>query len=683
MRSETRYRAFISYSHKDAAWARRIHRALETYPIPSRLVGRETSAGVVPKRLSPIFRDQDDLSAAQDLSDAVQDGLRRSDALLVICSPDAAASRWVRREIEVFRELNPAGRILTAVVGGDPADSLRRPAGARACFPESLLIVDDEGRVTEPLAADFRREGPGQRAATLKLVSGLLDLRLDDLVQRDLQRRQRRVTAITALSLSLSLVMAGLTAFALSAQSEAERRKAEAEDLIEFMLSELQDRLAPVGRLDVLDAVGEKVIEYYQNQPDGALGADELGRRSQAFHLLGRIDDNQGDHLGAYERFLEAFEATERLLAEAPDNPDRIFDHSQSAFWVGQSALRRGDYETAEQHFTTYRDLALRLVEIDASQAEWQMEAAYAHTNLAVVYYRQRRLEEAKTSALRSLNIKLDLIDGFDNQVRAWLDIANSYAWIADIDHQAGNRAEAIEWRRRQVEVFEDQLAENFTDWQVREDAVEAELGLIRTLVTDDMAVTEDELEFALALAESTRVEAQALVDHDSSNSLWIATAASVRLWASSAYLQAGNIAAARRAQRETTGYLALPAVLDGEYETEALIRWRALVVQARILFATGQFNEAEEEAQHLLDLLLMEQGANENVTPRPYIYAAASNILADSLIARGEPDTAAEIRQRLLAVLDQIETSLSPETAVEYRRARASLDEMVATETP
>ncbi len=682
MRSETRYRAFISYSHKDDAWARRIHRDLESYPLPKRLVGRATAAGPVPRRLSPIFRDQDELPAAQDLSDAVRTALGRSDALLVICSPAAAASRWVNREIEVFRELNPDGRILTAVVGGDPEDSLRQPVGPRACFPESLLELDADGGVSEPLAADFRPEGPGERAAILKLVSGLLDLSLDDLVQRDLQRRQRRVTAITAISLSLSLVMAGLTAFALSAQSEAERRKAEAEDLIEFMLSELQDRLAPVGRLDVLDAVGEKVIEYYQNQPAGALGADELGRRSQAFHLLGRIDDNQGDHLGAFERFLDAYEATERLLEAAPDDPDRIFDHSQSAFWVGQSASRRGDQVTAERHFSTYRDLALRLVEIDAGRAEWQMEAAYAHTNLAVVYLRQQRLDEAKVSALRSLNIKLDLVDTFENQIRAWLDIANSYAWIADIDHLAGKRSEAVEWRRRQVEVFEGQLADSLADWQVREDAIEAELGLIRTLVTDDMAMTEDELELALALAESTRVEAQAIVTHDPSNSHWIATAASIRLWASSTYLKAGNIAAARRAQREATAYLAQPALLDGEYEIERSVRRRALIVQARILLASGQFSEAEEEAQHLLDLLMMEQGANGNVIPSPYVYAAASNLLADALIAQGDPDAAIEIRQRVIAVLDQVETVLSPETSVEYRRARAALAETVTADS-
>ena len=62
------YRAFLSYSHADAAWAKWLHRALETYQIPRKLVGRVTPVGVVPRRMTPIFRDRDELSASSDLT---------------------------------------------------------------------------------------------------------------------------------------------------------------------------------------------------------------------------------------------------------------------------------------------------------------------------------------------------------------------------------------------------------------------------------------------------------------------------------------------------------------------------------------------------------------------------------------------------------------------------------------
>src|SRR5579863_454983 len=66
-----RYRAFISYSHQDRAWADWLHRALETYRVPRRLVGRSTAAGIVPRRLAPVFRDREELASAIDLGERV------------------------------------------------------------------------------------------------------------------------------------------------------------------------------------------------------------------------------------------------------------------------------------------------------------------------------------------------------------------------------------------------------------------------------------------------------------------------------------------------------------------------------------------------------------------------------------------------------------------------------------
>ena len=95
MSGHTKYRAFISYSHDDSRWARRIHRALEAYRLPGNLIGIKTEQGLVPKRLNPIFRDRDDLPAAGDLTASVRTALAQSDVLIVVCSPAAAASGMV------------------------------------------------------------------------------------------------------------------------------------------------------------------------------------------------------------------------------------------------------------------------------------------------------------------------------------------------------------------------------------------------------------------------------------------------------------------------------------------------------------------------------------------------------------------------------------------------------------
>src|SRR5581483_12105006 len=88
-----------------------------------RLPGHLVRAGAAPRRLKPLFRDQDELSASADLSAAVQAALADSDFLIVACSPHAAASAWVGREIEAFRRLHGDGSILTGLIDGDPQDA--------------------------------------------------------------------------------------------------------------------------------------------------------------------------------------------------------------------------------------------------------------------------------------------------------------------------------------------------------------------------------------------------------------------------------------------------------------------------------------------------------------------------------------------------------------------------------
>src|SRR5690349_14526678 len=115
-----RYSAFVSYNRADAAFVRRLHRRLEGYRLPRAVAA---ASGLRGRRLKPLFRDRDELTAAPDLSDAVREALADSDFLIVICSPAAAASKWVAWEIELFRRLHGDSGILAALIEGDSQSS--------------------------------------------------------------------------------------------------------------------------------------------------------------------------------------------------------------------------------------------------------------------------------------------------------------------------------------------------------------------------------------------------------------------------------------------------------------------------------------------------------------------------------------------------------------------------------
>ncbi len=228
------YRAFLSYSHRDQDIAKRLHREVESYRIPTKLVGKETAVGKVPRRLRPIFRDREELPASGDLSAELSAALRQSMFLVVICSPAAAKSRWVNEEILQFKRIHGDNRVLALVVDGEPHASSIEGMSHRECFPEALRFqTGPDGQPSEepaePIAADYRREGDGPRLATQKLIAGLTGLKLDELVRREAQRRIARATRLSSAALAGMVLTGGLAFYANTLRIEADAQRAVAQ----------------------------------------------------------------------------------------------------------------------------------------------------------------------------------------------------------------------------------------------------------------------------------------------------------------------------------------------------------------------------------------------------------------------------------------------------------------------
>ncbi|ODR96756.1 hypothetical protein AUC69_14320 [Methyloceanibacter superfactus] len=178
-----KYRAFISYSHADTSWAKWLHRRLEGFRIDKDLQGRETPTGCIPQSLRPIFRDRDDFTAGHTLTDQTLAALDASHALIVICSPAAAKSRYVTEEIRLFKSRHPDRPVIPLIVDGKPGDA------DLECFPPSLRFkLDADGGISdeplEVLAADAREEGDGKNLAVAKVVAGLLAVSSDEVFRR-------------------------------------------------------------------------------------------------------------------------------------------------------------------------------------------------------------------------------------------------------------------------------------------------------------------------------------------------------------------------------------------------------------------------------------------------------------------------------------------------------------------
>ena len=222
-----RYAAFISYCHADSQSAGALQRFLETYRLPRDVADAETDRSTLQARLRPVFLDRADMPAGTDLRGEIDAALAASAALIVVCSPAAAKSRWVNLEIERFRQQHGDDRIFAVIIDGIAHASEHAASADRECFPPALRLRETpDGPVrADPAAVDLRRTGDGMQVGRLRLVAGLVGVPLDQLVHRDARRRHRRTLALL---IGLSLALAGTSALALVCFGRPQRSPAPA-----------------------------------------------------------------------------------------------------------------------------------------------------------------------------------------------------------------------------------------------------------------------------------------------------------------------------------------------------------------------------------------------------------------------------------------------------------------------
>ena len=101
MKQEYQFFAFISYNSHDTAWGKKLQSKLERYRMPATLCREH---GWKRKPIRPVFFAPTDIQPGA-LSEELQERLRASRHLIVICSPHSARSEWVGREIAFFHSL--------------------------------------------------------------------------------------------------------------------------------------------------------------------------------------------------------------------------------------------------------------------------------------------------------------------------------------------------------------------------------------------------------------------------------------------------------------------------------------------------------------------------------------------------------------------------------------------------
>jgi len=415
-----KYRAFISYSHRDSAWGSWLHAALEKYRPPKPLIGTVTEQGEVPKRLTPIFRDREELPSATDLGTVINAALAASACQIVICSPAAAASKWVNEEILAFKRLGREARIYCLIVDGEPNASEIPGRQQEECFPPALryrLAPDGSLSATraEPIAADARAGKDGKRNAKLKLVSGLLGVGFDTLKRREQQRRNRRLFAFSCAAMAGMVLTSGLAVYALVQRAAAQRQtvRAEAETRT---AKETTRFLVDLFKLsDPSEARGNTVTAREMLDKGAARVDRELAKEPA-------IQATLMDTLGTVYMGLGLYAQARPLLDRAVATRRRLpgldpLDLSDSLSHQGELLALQAEFEAGEK---AYRE-AIRIASARPHDQQSQVDLANSKAGLGTLLELEGRYADAEKALRDALKLQQALYGANDPHVASTL----------------------------------------------------------------------------------------------------------------------------------------------------------------------------------------------------------------------------------------------------------------------
>jgi tetratricopeptide (TPR) repeat protein len=462
------YFAFISYSHRDSVWADWLHKGIERYRPPKPLIGTETPRGPVPKRLTPIFRDREELPSATDLGALLTAALAGSASQIVICSPNSALSKWVNEEILAFKRLGREDRIFCLIVGGEPYASGMPGREQEECFPQALRFkLGPDGALsdvpTEPIAADARPGKDGRNNAKLKLISGLLGVGFDSLRRREQQRRNRRLFIFSCSATAGMVLTTGLATYALVQRGVAQRQtlRAEAETRTAKETTRFLVDLFKIS--DPSEARGNTVTAREMLDKGAARVNTELAKapaiQATLLDTLGTVYTGLGLY-GQARPLLERAVAARRGM-EAADPGDL----SESLGHEGELLFRVADYASSEKD---YRD-AIRLESAHPKDPDSQARLADSLYGLGKLLAAKAQYPEAEKNLRAALKLQQKLYGAADPRVAVTLkDLARELSDAGDLNAAIPLMRSAVAMQRelRRNEPYPD-LAEVLNDMGV------------------------------------------------------------------------------------------------------------------------------------------------------------------------------------------------------------------------
>ncbi len=260
-------------------------------------------------------------------------------------------------------------------------------------------------------------------------------------------RRHRLAVAFAAttavLLVGFSISVAVQARRIAAARNAVVRRQGQAEELIGFMLGDLSTRLTAVGRLELLDEVSKKAMNYFAAVPETELSNEELFRRSQALSQLGQVRYNQGKRDTALAVFAQSLGLAQALARRDSMNSAWQLGLGASHYWVGFIHYVRNELDSAMTHFNEYSRITERLVALAPDSLNFRYELAQATSNIGSTREAMGDLRGALAAYQKALTIEQALVQRDSSKLEWQRSLGNGYNKVGVTQRRLGDLAAA------------------------------------------------------------------------------------------------------------------------------------------------------------------------------------------------------------------------------------------------
>ncbi|MBV8635004.1 MAG: hypothetical protein JO002_10975, partial [Burkholderiaceae bacterium] len=277
---------------------------------------------------------------------------------------------------------------------------------------------------------------------------------------RKAKLRDRLRQGVFATIIGLSVLAGVLGLNAVAARKVAERQRAEVEGLLGYMVGNLADRLRTLGRLDLLDGVSNKAMEYLSTASSDNLNAASVIQRAKALEVIGEVRFARGDSKAALEALGSSYGMLQALYRKQPKDGELLKSLGVTAFWLGNTHLKQNHLLDVQRYFEAYRDYSDAFSVLNPNDVDAWIEQSYAHSSLGTLAMTRGNPRRAVEEFNLSIALKSRALFRKPDDRGLSGDLANSLSWAATASMDLGQLQHAVELSAQELAIAKKLYAE-------------------------------------------------------------------------------------------------------------------------------------------------------------------------------------------------------------------------------